>query len=284
MVKSTLARVCLASAIAIGLVTSLSANHSWGGYHWARTSNPLKLKIGNNLTGAWSTSTDNYLATAVQDWNNFPLELSLVAGGSSRNCRPTAGRIEVCNAKYGNNGWLGIAQIWISGGEHITQAVTKLNDTYFNTPTYNTAPWRQFVVCQEVGHDFGLDHQNETFDDANKGSCMDYTNDPDGGAGGASPNDPSNEHPDAHDFEQLRAIYYHPDDTTTAGAAKLPSAMPPAMGLIDFDSPGQWGRLVSGSRNGRSETYELDFGGGNKVVTHVFWADPDADAPGRSNR
>src|SRR5688572_31754287 len=52
-------------------------------------------------------------------------------------CRPTAGRIEVCNAAYGNNGWLGIAQIWISGA-HITQGTTKLNDTYFNTDTYNT--------------------------------------------------------------------------------------------------------------------------------------------------
>jgi len=50
------------------------------------------------------------------------------------------------------------------------------------------------------------------------------------------------------------------------------------MGQIDFDNPGQWGRLVSRSRNGRSETYELDFGRGNKVVTHVFWADPNNDA------
>jgi hypothetical protein len=276
MLKSTFARVCIAGAMAIGLVVSLSADHSWKDYHWARTGNPLKLKIGNNLNGAWST--DNYLATAVQDWNNFPLELTLVAGGSSRNCRPTAGRIEVCNAKYGNNGWLGIAQIWITESVHITQAVTKVNDTYFNTATYNTPAWRQFVVCQEIGHDFGLDHQDVTFDNVNLGSCMDYTNDPDGGAGGADQNDPSNEHPDAHDFEQLRAIYYHLDNTTTAGAAKLPSAMPPAMGLIDFDSPGQWGRLVSRSRNGRSETYELDFGRGNKVVTHVFWANPEADA------
>ncbi|MGH2654468.1 MAG: hypothetical protein ACRDHV_08995 [Actinomycetota bacterium] len=38
---------------------------------------------------------------------------------------------------------------------------------------------------------------------------MDYTNDPDG--------PPSNEHPNAHDFEQLEKIYGHTDSTTTVG-------------------------------------------------------------------
>jgi hypothetical protein len=275
MLKSAFARVCVASAVVIvGLVTSLSANHSWGNYHWARTANPFDLKIGSNVNSTWAP----YLDGAVADWNHFPLHLLPVTGGSNRNCRPTAGRIEVCNGKYGNNGWLGIAQIWITESVHITQAVTKVNDTYFNTATYNSPAWRRFVMCQEVGHDFGLDHQDETFDNTNLGSCMDYTNDPDGGTGGASPSDPSNEHPNSHDYDQLVTIYAHSDDTTTAGAAKLPAAMPPAMGLIEFDSPGQWGRLVSRSRNGRSETYELDFGRGNKVVTHVIWANPEADA------
>jgi len=57
-----------------------------------------------------------------------------------------------------------------------------------------------------------------------------------------------------------------------------PLAMPPAMGLIDLDNPRNWGRSVARSANGRQETFELDFGSGNKVVTEVFWADPDSDA------
>jgi hypothetical protein len=84
---------------------------------------------------------------------------------------------EVCNWKYGNNGWLGLAQIWISGG-HITQGVSKNNDTYFDTSTYDTPAWRQFVTCQEIGHTFGLGHQDEDFYNANLGSCMDYTVNP----------------------------------------------------------------------------------------------------------
>jgi hypothetical protein len=36
--------------------------------------------------------------------------------------------------------------------------------------------------------------------------------------------------------------------------------MPPAMGQIDFDNPGQWGKLVRSSANGRVQLFELDFG------------------------
>jgi hypothetical protein len=153
---------------------------------------------------------------------------------------------------------------------HITQAVTKLNDTYFNTATYNTPAWRRLVTCQEVAHDFGLDHQDEVFDNPNLGSCMDYTNDPDG--------PPSNEHPNAHDFAQLELIYAHLDTTMTSGSPKLPSGMPPAMGQIDFDTPAQWGRLIRSSENRRVQVYDLDFGRGHRVITHVFWADPAGDA------
>jgi hypothetical protein len=270
MFKSTFVRVCIAVTIAIGIVVPLSADHSWGDYHWARTSNPFTLKVGNNVSAVW----EQFLDAAISDWSvSTVLDLTKVAGTSTRNCKPKAGRIEVCNAAYGNNGWLGIAQIWITGGVHITQAVTKVNDFYFNTATYNTPDWRQFVMCQEVGHDFGLDHQDENFDNPNLGSCMDYTGDP----GGVT--DPVNNlHPNSHDYQQLVSMYTHLDKTTTVGASSLPSAMPPAMGQLDFDTPGRWGRLVSSSRNGRSETFELDFGSGNKVVTHVFWANPEADA------
>ena len=243
--------------------SALYANHSWGGYHWARTSNPFTLKVGDNVNSAW----DAYLDEAISDWSDSSLlQLEKVTGGTSpRSCRPTSGRIEACNAKYGNTGWLGIAQIWITGGVHITQAVTKVNDTYFNTAQYNTPAWRRLVMCQEIAHDFGLDHQDENFNNANLGSCMDYTSDPDG--------PPSNEHPNAHDYEQLLTIYSHLDGTTTVGQSASSLKAPPAMGQIDFDGPGQWGRLVRSTNSGRTEVYELDFGGGHKVVTFVVWAD-----------
>ena len=265
------ARVVLATVV-VGLLlaTGSTADHSWGGYHWARTSNPFTIKTGDNVDAKW----DAYLDEAIADWNRSgELNLLKVAGGTRpKSCRPTAGRIEACNAAYGGTGWLGIAQIWISGGTHITQAITKLNDTYFNTATYNTPAWRRLVTCQEIAHDFGLDHQDENFDNPNLGSCMDYTSDPDG--------PPSNEHPNAHDYDQISTIYAHLDSTTTIGSV-LPSSAPGAMSDLEPDGPGQWGRLVRSSRNGRAQTFELDFGRGHKIVTHVFWADPAADGRGR---
>jgi hypothetical protein len=262
------ARVILATVV-IGLLfaTGSTADHSWGGYHWARTSNPFTIKVGDNVDSKW----DAHLDEAIADWSQSTvLNLTKVAGGARpRNCRPTAGRIEACNATYGNTGWLGIAQIWITGGTHITQGITKLNDTYFNTASYNTPAWRQLVTCQEIAHDFGLDHQDENFDNPNLGSCMDYTSNPAG-----------NEHPNAHDYDQIEIIYAHLDSITTIGSV-LPSSAPGAMSDLDPEGPGQWGRLMKSSRNGRTQTYELDFGRGNKIVTHVFWADPAADGRGR---
>src|SRR6185295_18412015 len=100
----------------------LTADHNWGKYHWERSQNPLKLNIGDNLSGSWSS----YLQTAVSDWSFFPLALTGVPGKSaSPDCAPTLGRVEVCNGAYGNNGWLGIAQIWAGRGSHIVQGTTK---------------------------------------------------------------------------------------------------------------------------------------------------------------
>src|SRR3989337_164385 len=44
---------------------SAGASHSWGNYHWARTSNPFTLKLGDNVTSVW----DSYLAEASSDWS-----------------------------------------------------------------------------------------------------------------------------------------------------------------------------------------------------------------------
>ncbi|MEO8349615.1 MAG: hypothetical protein ABI610_11940, partial [Acidobacteriota bacterium] len=248
-------------------------NHSWGGYHWARTSNPFTLKLGDNVSSVW----DPILATTSSDWTQSTvLNTTIVAGSANpKNCRPTTGRVEVCNSTYGNNGWLGLAQIWITGGVHITQGVVKNNDTYFNTAKYNTTAWRNLVMCQEVGHTLGLDHQDETFDNPNLGTCMDYTNDPS-----------TNQHPNQHDYNQLVTIYSHLDSSTTVGQIAGPGngqgngqgaehAAPPAMNDMDFEGPGQWGRLVREARH--TATYELDFGRGNKVVTFVIWADEDPE-------
>jgi hypothetical protein len=173
--------------------------------------------------------------------------------------------VEVCNAKYGQNGWLGIASIW-ANGDHITQGTTKMNDTYFNMAQYNTPAWRQFVMCQEVGHTFGLDHQDETFGNYNLGTCMDYTNAPAGGTVGGFNYGPSNEHPNTHDYDQLVTIYTHLDTTNT-------SFQTVGHGAAAGNDSSEWGRLIRTTNDGRTSLFERDFGGGNKMFTFVIWAD-----------
>jgi len=262
----TLGLVALALA---GVASTASATHSWNGYHWARTSNPFTIKLGNNLSGAaWTADGSvNHLTVASSDWSTSDVLTTTVVTGlaKSRNCRPTAGRVEVCNATYGNTGWLGIATIWLADGIHISQGTVKLNDTYFNTATYNTPAWRQLVICQEIGHTFGLDHQDTNFDNANLGTCMDYTNNPLG--------PPDNEHPNQHDYDELDVIYNplyggHLDSTTTIGQPITNKAAAD----IDSGNPSNWGQLVKSSQGGRTAIYEMDLGVGHKLVTFVIWA------------
>lgn len=250
MIKKLLFSLTTASTLFVLAPLPAYANHSWGNYHWARTTNPFTLKLGDNMSSNW----DPYLATSSADWSlSSVLDTSIVSGGtSSKRCRATAGRVEVCNYNYGRNGWLGMAQIWLSGS-HIFKGVVRVNDTYFNTTTYNTPAWRNTVLCQETGHTLGLDHQDENFYNAPLGTCMDYSVDP-----------TANQHPNQHDYDELELIYAHLDSITTVGQTK-PQKVPQT---DPDDNPKSWGKLVR--KHGKSEVYELNRGHREKVVTFVF--------------
>src|SRR4029453_16093677 len=166
-------RVALFAGAALAALAPAAANHSGNGYHWAGNGTKSTIKVNTTITSQWSAS----VGKAISDWDKST-ELTLtgpsaVAAGAKR-CSPIAGRIRVCNAAYGQRGWLGIATIWLDANGHIAQATTKLNDSYHNLAPYNRPEWRALVACQEIGHDFGLDHQDENFDNANLGTCMDY--------------------------------------------------------------------------------------------------------------
>lgn len=254
--------------IAVGIAaaaTAVEANHSWNGYHWARTANPFTLKLGDNVSSAW----DGYLATSSIDWSaSSVLDTAIAAGQKDpRRCKPTAGRVEVCSAKYGKNGWLGVAQIWASGN-HITQGTVKVNDTYFTTAQYNKPAWKNLVMCQEIGHTLGLDHQDEIFDNPNLGTCMDYTGDPDGTRYAQL----GNEHPNAHDYEELEVIYAHLDSFTTLGQAIAKGKANGAFAPADLSDPQEWGAEVRKSPDNRNSLFERDLGGNEKLFTFVIWA------------
>lgn len=215
------------------------ANHSWGGYHWARTANPFTLKLGDNVNSSW----DGFLVTASSDWSQSNvLDTTVVPGSARKNCRPTSGRVEVCNGSYGQNGWLGLAQIWLqSGTKHIVQGAVKVNDTYFSLPQYNYATEKQHVMCQETGHTLGLDHQDTS--GISLDTCMDYYFN-------TSNLDTKSTHPNTHDYDQLALIYQHLDSSTTVGAAAF--------------SP--FGSAV------RTSKFVAKLSGGARLITYITWA------------
>lgn len=254
-----LAAVGAALALVALSVGSATASHAWGNYHWERASNPLELSIGNNLSGGWSTS--DHFDIALADWDaSSVLQLGEVPGANLKNCGAAAGRVEVCNDTYGyrNGGWLGLAQIWVSG-DHIVQSVVKLNDTFlYGGGTYDSPAWRQLVMCQEIGHAFGLDHQDEDFYNANLGTCMDYTTSPD-----------SNQHPNGHDYDQLQDVYAHLDGGSGGGdggdGGTCPPRNPHCAGGAGF------GPSFSQASRAHGSLYADRLAGDLTRITHVFW-------------
>lgn len=228
------------------------ASHSWGNYHWARTANPFTIKVIDSMTADW----DDNLDVAIADWNSSSImnvveEAGSDASNTRKRCAAVTGKVRACNAAYGNNGWLGLAQIWASGN-HITQGTAKMNDTYLASSSY-TETNRQHVICQEIGHDWGLAHQDESGADLN--TCMDYSNALD------------NPHPNAHDYDQLVTIYTHLDSTTTiAGPA------PAGFANANVHAQANWGTKVAESADGRTALFVRDFGNGFKIFTFVIWA------------
>lgn len=280
----------VAAAAASVLATSPAAATQWGSYHWANNGTGLTLKISHTFQNAadWNT----WYGEAVSDWgDSSKTRITLqnqgaYTGTTPKRCDPIAGQVLACSDAYGYRGWLGVATIW-ANGDHITQATTKLNDSYYSSPTYNTPGWRDLVACQEIGHDFGLDHQDETFDNPNLGTCMDYTNAPDGGGTYG----PANRSPNSGDYASLTsdAMYGagHNDGGTGGGGGGCNPRSPKCSGgqtdaftfreigksvsSAAVSDSGQWGQAIAFDRSGRPDTFMLDLGNGRRKLTHVFW-------------
>lgn len=268
--------VCLMLTALVPLTAN--ASHSWGKNHWDLSTADTEaepLKLGDNLTTLpWTDS----LNAASDDWNDSVLKTEVTAGMNSdpMNCEPTLDRVEACNAEYGDNGWLGIAQIWVYRGRssHIAQGVVMFNDTYFNFSPYNSQPWRDFVMCQEVGHTLGLDHQDENFSNPNLGTCMDYTSDPDGTI--SDPDQLDNRYPNQHDYDEMMAIYAHLNETDSGGGPGKGGGngkgKPSGVGAnIDLKNPSAWGQAIKQDARGYNSVFERDLGNGQVLITYVIW-------------
>ena len=88
-VRSSVRPSVLTLLLMIGFAAHAAATHSWAGYHWARTSNPFTLKLGDNVSSTW----DLYLGTTSSDWSlSSVLDTTVVPGSKNpKTCRATSG-------------------------------------------------------------------------------------------------------------------------------------------------------------------------------------------------
>lgn len=213
-IRHFVTRVAAVSALTF-LALPVQANHSWSIYHWARSANPMPLEVVDSVTADWQAQ----FTDSMSDWNessvlNVPTSQGDESRKARKRCTTITGKMRVCNATYGRNGWLGLASINLDAESHITKGVAKLNDSY--SSYWASVPDEKYsVMCQEIGHVFGLDHTSTDGSDQN--TCMDYSDD-------TSPEGPNN-----HDFAQLANIYSHLDDYnsyadggTTGGTCNAP--------------------------------------------------------------
>jgi len=237
-----------AAAILLVAAAPAGAGHSWNGYHWAGTGAgdkglPVQVTLASHVDplSPWS----GILGMVGTDWNvSAELESTLVPGlFDPAACElPTTApaaadyTVDVCNGEYGENGWLGLAQIWVAPDGHILTGSAKVNDTYFNQDAYNDDNARRHVLCQEVGHDWGLDHVHGP----KAASCMNDM------FGLFSPSFVS---PNQHDYDQLAAIYCHLGDSP-CGRAK--------------------GGGGKGKSNSKSQVVERHQANGARLVTFIL--------------
>lgn len=217
--------------------------------HWARedANAPLTVRVGNNRLGRkWGES----LARAAADWSRSSvLDVRVVPGRSDpATCRMTEEQVEVCAQDYGKTAWIGITRYWILGDAedgHILAASIKVNNYYHRTPAHHprlvSDEARRATMCHELGHALGLAHQRGR-------SCL-------------HPNAKRIvDHPNRHDFEEVKQIYRHADNPpphqvvgVAEGGRALPDPPPPRSEPED------------------GNVFVQDLGDGTKVVTVIDW-------------
>ena len=279
----------LAVTFALVVLTAVPvfASHGWSNYHWPRSTAEASIVIYRSLTATTYANWPDHLQKSVfgdpanpntanrRGWNDSTvLALSISASGTDSttryNCTAPTGAIRVCNYAYGATGWAGLAQVWPDASGHIQRANTKVNDTYY---TSNNDPWERHVMCQEVGHDFGLGHTSENGTSQN--TCMDYYKN--------STTNWTSTGPNQHDFDQLRVQHHAstmPADPANSFTDALRAGGP--FDGEDLNAPWRWGTPIEWNLEGQPVTFILDRSPapGDETITYVTWA---PNAPGEQS-
>ncbi len=167
--------------------------------HWPSQTRPVKISIDDQLSPVYS----QFIPRALRDWNQAAPIVVTQDGSDSI-------KVSIQNCDFGETGWVGVTQVNLNGNK-IISAPVYINDHWMKTASYNNHIQQQYVVSHELGHSFGLDHQDVEFCNPNTGSVMDYAYSIVGGTqncDGQSVNfGISNEHPNPNDIKALTDAY-----------------------------------------------------------------------------
>jgi hypothetical protein len=209
-------------------------------------------------------------ALAVADWEfGSPDSLTLRSKQVAYDfeCVMEAGKVKVCNGDYGEVNWRGINTALTDGNNYITASAARMNEFYLQ---HDPEGARQYTMCHEIGHAFGLPHSDEDFDNEDLGNCMDYTD-----------NFDFNKHPDDTNYEYLADLYGRTGGRRlrrdpSAVVKEIPETIQRkisqvvsklAMRMDEAVQEDGW-RLLH--RSERGVEHELDLGDGYQVRVHML--------------
>jgi hypothetical protein len=170
----TAAFLFLASVVAVEAEHDLG--YKWGGNRVG------SLTVYDNTTTPALTQT---VATAVANWNaSSVVEMSIVREPGPCQYGRHRNAVTVCEYTSDVGCWVGVANIAYGKNNQIQQAHVGLQFECDGVP--HDSSFLLLAACQEIGHVLGLDHPHD-----GEPTCMNS----------------SASFPNAHDFEQLEAIY-----------------------------------------------------------------------------
>jgi hypothetical protein len=154
------------------LASDPSAGANGTEYMWEGASGQggLDLELLNALSDDWQS----YFDQSVSDWNSgTPDALTLTTKRITveSECTAVDGVMKVCNGDYGETGWRGINE-YATINDRIVSSSAKMNEFYVKA---SDTTERQYTMCHEIGHGFGLPHTDENFYNPVQGNCLDYT-------------------------------------------------------------------------------------------------------------
>jgi hypothetical protein len=138
-------------AVALGAIGTAWANHRWGCWKYA----DYQINFYNGCSGSYATYVQEEGISDSNSWHNYT-DVSLSPSGQAG----TTDHLNCFNGSYGFNGWLGIAEIRQYSGCIIREGRSRFNQSYLDNAAYGYSTTnKKHVICQEIGHLFGLNHQ-----------------------------------------------------------------------------------------------------------------------------